>query len=78
VVEVARVRIFTTSDGANYSTAQRLLALIGGDGVADTAFHGGARTAVGDINGDGNGDLIFAWGPAVEPRIAILMGLRSV
>jgi hypothetical protein len=39
-------------------------------GIADPAFRGGARAAVGDVNGDGVGDLVVAAGFLGGPRIA--------
>jgi hypothetical protein len=43
-------------------------------GIADSAFRGGARVAVGDINGDRRADLVVAAGPGGGPRIAIYDG----
>src|SRR5206468_211224 len=37
-------------------------------------FRGGARTAVGDLNGDGNPDLVVAAGFGGGPRVAIFDG----
>ncbi|OWK35245.1 beta strand repeat-containing protein [Fimbriiglobus ruber] len=43
-------------------------------GIADPNFRGGARAAVGDINGDGVGDVIVSAGFGGGPRIAIYDG----
>jgi hypothetical protein len=43
-------------------------------GIDDTAFRGGARAAVGDINGDGFGDLVVAAGFLGGPRVAAFSG----
>jgi hypothetical protein len=43
-------------------------------GIADTNFRGGARVAVGDVNGDARPDLIVAAGFGGGPRIAIFNG----
>jgi hypothetical protein len=43
-------------------------------GIADAAFRGGARTAVGDMNQDGRADLAVAAGPGGGPRVAIYNG----
>ncbi|OWK43512.1 beta strand repeat-containing protein [Fimbriiglobus ruber] len=39
-------------------------------GIQDPNFRGGARAAIGDINGDGKGDLVVAAGFGGGPRIA--------
>ncbi|WP_232056365.1 PQQ-dependent sugar dehydrogenase [Tuwongella immobilis] len=48
-------------------------------GIDDPDFRGGARVAVGDLNGDGIVDLMVAAGPTGGPRIALFDGstLRS-
>ena len=43
-------------------------------GIRDTAFRGGARATVGDVNGDGTPDLVVAAGFGGGPRVAIWDG----
>ncbi|MCA1684045.1 MAG: FG-GAP-like repeat-containing protein, partial [Actinobacteria bacterium] len=43
-------------------------------GIADAKFRGGARVAVGDLNGDGVSDLIVAAGKGGGPRVAVFDG----
>lgn len=43
-------------------------------GIDDEAFRGGARAAVGDVNGDGFMDLVVSAGFGGGPRIAIYSG----
>lgn len=43
-------------------------------GIDDVNFRGGARAAVGDINGDGFGDLVVAAGFGGGPRVAAYDG----
>ncbi|QEL14969.1 DUF4394 domain-containing protein [Limnoglobus roseus] len=43
-------------------------------GIDDPAFRGGARVAIGDINGDGVGDLAVAAGFQGGPRVAAFNG----
>ena len=43
-------------------------------GIEDPAFRGGARVALGDVNGDGTTDLVVAAGFGGGPRMAIFNG----
>ncbi|MFO0939063.1 MAG: matrixin family metalloprotease [Gemmataceae bacterium] len=43
-------------------------------GIEDTAFRGGARAAVGDVDADGVGDLIVAAGFGGGPRLSTYAG----
>lgn len=72
-----RVRIYDPiqlAPGVPMTTQPRLIADF--FGIDDPAFRGGARAAVGDVDGDGVGDLIVAAGFGGGPRIAVYDGLR--
>jgi len=56
-----RVRVF---DGKTFGT------IVDFFGIDDPSFRGGARPAIGDINGDGVGDLVVAAGFGGGPRVA--------
>lgn len=56
-----RVRVF---DGKTFGTIADFF------GIDDPNFRGGARPAIGDINGDGVGDLVVAAGFGGGPRVA--------
>ncbi len=43
-------------------------------GIEDAGFRGGARAAVGDVNGDGTPDLVVAAGFGGGPRVAVYNG----
>ena len=43
-------------------------------GIEDTAFRGGARASVGDVNGDGTPDVVVAAGFGGGPRLALFNG----
>jgi hypothetical protein len=75
-----------TGDGAaelvvtpDLSGGPRVTVFRGGDfavvanffGIDDPAFRGGARAAVGDVNGDGFGDLVVSAGFGGGPRVAV-------
>jgi hypothetical protein len=60
-----RVRIF---DGSNFGL------VIDFFGIDDPNFRGGARAAIGDLDGDGVGDLVVAAGFQGGPRVAGFRG----
>jgi hypothetical protein len=43
-------------------------------GIEDAKFRGGARVAVGDLNGDGVADLVVSAGRGGGPRVAVFDG----
>jgi hypothetical protein len=43
-------------------------------GIDDPNFRGGARASIGDLNGDGKGDLVVAAGFGGGPRVAAFNG----
>ena len=45
-------------------------------GIDDPNFRGGARAAIGDVNGDGKGDLVVAAGFGGGPRVATFDGAQ--
>ncbi|HET6574464.1 MAG TPA: FG-GAP-like repeat-containing protein, partial [Fimbriiglobus sp.] len=47
-------------------------------GIDDPAFRGGARPALGDVNGDGTPDLIVSAGIGGGPRVALFDGKSVV
>ncbi|MBN9520913.1 VCBS repeat-containing protein [bacterium] len=63
----ARVTVFTV-----YPVGPRVRANV--LGINDPNFRGGARTAVGDVNGDGRADLLVAAGFQGGPRVALYDG----
>lgn len=56
-----RVRVY---DGRTFAPVADFFA------IDDPNFRGGARVAVGDVNGDGAGDLVVAAGAGGGPRVA--------
>ena len=60
-----RVRIFSGRDFAQLADFF---------GIADATFRGGARAAVGDLNGDGRADLVVSAGFGGGPRVAAFNG----
>jgi hypothetical protein len=61
-----RVRVFS---GTGFNLIADFL------GIEDPNFRGGARAAIGDVNGDGTGDLIVAAGFGGGPRVAAFNGV---
>jgi hypothetical protein len=70
----ARVRIFSPDGNGGFTQLADFFALQDANGNADTSFRGGARTAIGDFDGDGFGDLAFAAGFLGGPRVALFNG----
>ncbi len=66
----ARVKIFKL-------TANGLTPIADFFGITDPDFRGGARAAIGDLNGDGKRDLIVTAGMNGGPRVAVFDG-RSI
>jgi RHS repeat-associated protein len=60
-----RVRVF---NGSNFTQIADFF------GIDDPNFRGGARASIGDMNGDGNGDLIVVAGFGGGPRVAAING----
>jgi hypothetical protein len=60
-----RVTVFSGPDGS---------VLANFFGIDDSNFRGGARTAIGDLNNDGNNDLLVAAGFGGGPRISAIDG----
>jgi hypothetical protein len=60
-----RVRIFA---GGTFATLADFY------GIDDPTFRGGARAAVGDVNGDGRADLVVSAGYGGGPRVAVYDG----
>ena len=60
-----RVRVF---DGRTFAQVADFF------GIDDPAFRGGARAAIGDLSGDGVGDLVVAAGYGGGPRVAVFDG----
>ena len=71
-----RVSVFNGTDLAAGNTVRiaDFLGLADRSGVLDTAFRGGARTAVADVNGNGFLDVIVAAGFGGGPRVTIWDG----
>ena len=64
----ARVTVFRLPAGGTLTVAANFL------GIDDADFRGGARTAVGDVNGDGRPDVAVAAGFLGGPRVALFSG----
>lgn len=66
-----RVTVLSYSNGKMTTSANFF-------GIDDTRFRGGARLAVGDINGDARPDLIVGAGYGGGPRVAIFDGRNVI
>ncbi|VTR96596.1 FG-GAP-like repeat-containing protein [Tuwongella immobilis] len=62
-----RIQIFTLRDG-------KMAQVDNFFGIEDTTFRGGARVAIGDINGDNRAEVIVGAGYGGGPRIAVFDG----
>lgn len=63
-----RVTVFSLGSGSDAVVRSNFL------GIDDPNFRGGARTAAGDVNGDGVPDLAVAAGFLGGPRVALFSG----
>lgn len=63
-----RVRIFLGTPSGEFTVGADFNA------IDDPRFRGGTRITIGDVNGDGFGDLIVVAGPGGGPRVAIFDG----
>ena len=63
-----RVTIFSLATDGSFNVRANFF------GIDDPAFRGGARTAAGDINGDGYADLAVSAGFQGGPRVALFNG----
>lgn len=70
----SRIRIFSPNANGQFVQIADFFGLRDANDVADTTFQGGARTAIGDFNADGFGDLVYASGEGGGPRVAIYNG----
>ncbi|CAN5202583.1 hypothetical protein BH11PLA2_BH11PLA2_18740 [soil metagenome] len=74
----ARVRVYDglvlTPNNSNPVSFADFFAIIDGNGNADTKFRGGARASIGDVDGDGYGDVVVAAGFGGGPRVATFNG----
>ena len=66
-----RITVLSYSNGKMTSSANFF-------GIEDDRFRGGARVAVGDINGDGRPELIVGAGFGGGPRVAIFDGRNVI
>jgi hypothetical protein len=63
-----RVKIYSMGLGSSLEQKQDFMA------IDDPEFRGGARVALGDVNGDGKADLVVSAGFQGGPRVAIYDG----
>ncbi|CAN5638031.1 hypothetical protein BH11PLA2_BH11PLA2_17890 [soil metagenome] len=70
----SRIRVFSPNSIGQFTQIADFFGLRDAFDRPDFRFQGGGRTAIGDFDGDGFGDLAFAVGEGGGPRVAIYDG----
>jgi predicted outer membrane repeat protein len=69
-----RILGYTVAPGATADAPLSFTVFLNFFGINDPNFRGGVRAAIGDVDGDGTGDLIVAAGTGGGPRVSIWDG----